>query len=81
MANFTIPQIIIVDPSVGFPSSFAPGETILLQRAPNGLVMGIYNYTAANGSVPELTVTAPAASTAETQALALRSTLRGLRFP
>jgi hypothetical protein len=81
VANLTIPAIIIVDPTAAFPAAFAPGETVLLQRAPNGLVMGIYNYSGGAAPTPELTLTAPAASQAETRALAILSTMRAARFP
>lgn len=81
MANLTIPAIVIVDPTAAFPSSFAPGETVILQRAPNGLVMGIYNYSGGAAPTPELILTAPAGSQAETRALAILSTLRVARFP
>lgn len=78
MANIIIPQIVVVDPSGSFASAFAPGETMILQRAPNGLVMGIYNYTAGAAPIPERVVTAPAASQAETRAIQLLQTFRGL---
>lgn len=81
MANLTIPAIIIVDPTAAFPSAFAPGETVLLQRAPNGLVMGIYNYTGGAAPAPELALVAASASQAETRALAILSTMRTARFP
>jgi len=76
MANVIIPQIVIVDPTTGFPAAFAPGESLLLQRAPNGLVQGIYNYP----QLPEFIVVAPGGNIAETRALALLSTVRLLRF-
>ena len=81
MANLTIPAIVIVDPTAAFPSSIAPGETLLIQRASNGLVLGIYNYTGGAAPAPELAVIAPAGGLAETRALALLSSMRLLRFP
>jgi len=78
VANIIIPQIVVVDPTGAFPAAFAPGESLLLQRSPAGLVVGIYNYSGGAAPIAENRFTAPAASTAETRALSLLSTVRGL---
>lgn len=76
MANIIIPAITIVDPTAAFPSSFAPGESLILQRAPSGLVMAIYNYSGGIAPIPEKSQNAPAASQFETRALQLLATAR-----
>jgi hypothetical protein len=85
VGNFVIPQVIVTDPDTvsagAFANSLAPGESLLIQRAPDGKVRGIYNYSGGAQPVPELIVDAPVGSTAEAQAIALVKTVRDLRFP
>lgn len=85
MGNFVIAQVVITDPdtlsSGAFANSIAPGESLLIQRAPDGKVRGIYNYSGGAQPVPELVVDAPNGSLAETQAIALVKTVRDIRFP
>lgn len=75
MANIIIPQIVVLDPTAAYPTSFAPTERLELQRAPSGLVLVTYSYTAGAGPV-ERVQTAVAASTFETRALQLLGTAR-----
>jgi hypothetical protein len=85
MGNFIIAQVVITDPdtlsSGAFANAIAPGESLLIQRAPDGKVRGVYNYSGGAQPVPELVLDAPNGSTAETQAIALIKTMRDVRFP
>ena len=78
MANIIIPQIVVVDPAIEFPSTFAPTERLELQRSPTGnLVLVTYAYSA--GAHPiDRQATAGAGSTFESRALQLLASARGV---